>query len=151
MRRHIILLTVIVLMSAWSMETLAQTSPSKSDSITVALRLKNLREDKERIQNEIKKEDGKRNAQISGVSAETLEEINDKQDSICLSLRSQLVDTDLEIKELVPTVTSPQLINQYNNLVNRKEDSTSSQDNTGNPQKPATPTEDRTVGDDLIQ
>ena len=91
----------------------------KTDSIATALRLKTLQSKRESLQKEIKAQDAKRNKQIPGVSAETLEEMNNRQDSICLALRSELTDVILEIRELSPSVASPQLINQYNNLVNR--------------------------------
>lgn len=121
--KKIILSLAIVAMSlsmaqVVSAQTAAQTTV-KNDSIATALRLNTLQSKKESLQKEIKVQDSKRNKQISGVSAETLEEMNNKQDSICLALRSELVDVILEIKEISPSVASPQLINQFNNLVNR--------------------------------
>ena len=46
------------------------------------------------------RQDSKRNAVYNGVSPETQERMNDRQDSLCLDLRSQLVDVQLEIKEV---------------------------------------------------
>ena len=97
---------------------IAQNTGS-NDSIATVLRLNTLQNQKESLQREIKTQDAKRNKQIAGVSAETLEEINDRQDSICLELRSQLTDVILEIKELSPNVLSPQLINRYNTLIHK--------------------------------
>ncbi len=96
----------------------AQTTAA-NDSIASAVRLKTLHNKKDSLQKEIKLQDSKRNRQISGVSAETMEEMNNRQDSLCLALRSELTDVMLEIKELSPGVASPQLINQMNNLINR--------------------------------
>lgn len=81
--------------------------------------IQNLQKKKERLQEEIAQQDAKRNRQISGVTPETLEKINDRQDSICLALRSQLVDIDLEIKELSANIDDPQLLQQYNNVLNQ--------------------------------
>lgn len=47
------------------------------------------------LEKEIAEQDAKRNRQIPGVAPETMEGINDRQDSICLALRSQLVDLKL--------------------------------------------------------
>lgn len=99
-----------------------QTSTSRNDSIATAVRLNGLQSKKDKLEKKIKVEDGKRNSQITGVSPETLEEMNNRQDSICLALRSELVDVILEIKELSPDVATPQLLQQYNNLVNKKDE-----------------------------
>lgn len=99
----------------------SQTNTTRNDSIATAVRLNGLQSKKDKLEKEIKVEDGKRNSQISGVSPETLETMNNRQDSICLALRSELVDVILEIKELSPDVAIPQLLQQCNNLVNKKE------------------------------
>lgn len=122
MKKIILSLAVVAMSLSMAQEVSAQiaTQPTaKNDSIATALRLNTLQSKKGSLQKEIKVQDAKRNRQISGVSAETLEEMNNKQDSLCLALRSELVDVILEIKELSPSVASPQLINQFNNLVNR--------------------------------
>lgn len=121
--KKIILSLAVVAMSlsmAHGMSPQVTNQPTeKNDSIATALRLNSLQSKKESLQKEIKVQGTKRNKQISGVSAETLEEMNNKQDSICLALRSELVDVILEIKEISPSVASPQLINQFNKLINR--------------------------------
>ena len=122
MKKIILSLAVVAMSLSMAQEVSAQTAfqpTAKNDSIATALRLNTLQSKKESLQKEIKVQDAKRNKQISGVSAETLEEMNNKQDSLCLALRSELVDVILEIKELSPSVASPQLINQFNSLVNR--------------------------------
>lgn len=119
MKRYIFSVAIIVMM-LWSGDVYAKDNNAHNDSIAATLRMNTLRSNRERLQKEIKIQDAKRNKQIAGVSPETLEEMNERQDSICLSLRSELVDVMLEIQEVTPSVTTPQLVNQYNNLINRK-------------------------------
>lgn len=120
--KKIILLSAIVAVTLSASQGISSQSVERDDSITTALRLNSLQNKKESLQREIRVQDAKRDKQIAGVSAATLEEMNDRQDSLCLSLRSELVDVILEIKELTPTTAvSPQLMNQLNNLVNRKD------------------------------
>lgn len=71
-----------------------------NDSTLIILKIKDLNHKKEILEKKIKEEDAKRNQPLPGVSQQTREQINDKQDSICLSLRSQLVNINLELKEL---------------------------------------------------
>lgn len=97
---------------------LAQGNANKTDSETTSLKLKSLKLQKEQIQKKISVEDGKRNKQIAGVAEETLERMNEKQDSICLSLRSKLTNINLEIKRLTQTSISPELLNQFDNIIN---------------------------------
>lgn len=122
MKKIILSLAIVAMSLSMAHGISAQTTTRhtvKNDSIATALRLNTLQSKKVSLQKEIKVQDAKRNKQIAGVSAQTLEEMNNKQDSLCLALRSELVDVILEIKELTPSVASLQLINQYNNLVNR--------------------------------
>ncbi len=138
MNRIIILGVLAILAGFLSIDISAQTNASRNDSIATAVRLNSLQSKKEKLEKEIKVEDGKRNSQIAGVSPETLEAMNNRQDSTCLALRSELVDVILEIKELSPDVATPQLLQQYNNLVNKK---TENPDNTeGNAQSVTTST-----------
>ena len=67
------------------------------------LKLKTLFNKETVLKNKIKEEDSKRNAVYNEVSPETQEMLNDRQDSICLDLRSQLVDVQMEILELKRT------------------------------------------------
>lgn len=124
MKKILSLLAVVAMSLSMAQEisaqTIAQTS-AKNDTIATTLRLKTLHDKKESLQKEIQIQDSRRNKQIPGVAAETLEEMNDKQDSLCLELRSQLVDVTLEIKELSPGVVSPRLIDQYNRIPSRPE------------------------------
>lgn len=100
------------------LETFAQTSLETNDTISTNLKLKVLQGKRESFQKRIKTEDAKRNRQIAGVSPERLEEMNDRQDSICLALRSELTDVTLEIKELTPTVTSQAIATPLSQIIN---------------------------------
>ena len=72
---------------------------SNNDTIQ-AIRLKALSAQEESIQKKIQEQDKKRNATYNDVSTETMERLNDRQDSICLDLRSQLVTIQLEMAEI---------------------------------------------------
>jgi hypothetical protein len=92
-----------------------QSVAVKLDSASVVLKLNALEERKAELKQKIVAEDARRNLQIAGASALSLETINNRQDSLCLALRSQLVDVDLEIGELrptdIPSSTVQQIIN----------------------------------------
>lgn len=95
-------------------QAVVRTSQAPNDTIAMSLKMKALLNKQITLQNKIKEEDGKRNAVYNGVSAETQEMLNDRQDSICLDLRSQLVDVQLEIVEqkrgnLMRTITQIKL------------------------------------------
>lgn len=120
MKRIILPIAIMAIAEFSSFAMSPQTSTSRNDSIATAVKLNGLQSKKDKLENEIKIADGKRNSQIAGVSPETLEAMNNRQDSICLALRSELVDVILEIKELSPDVATPQLLQQYNNLLNKK-------------------------------
>jgi len=71
------------------------------DRTTVdALKLKELNLRRESLQKQISVEDANRNLSVDGVTPRTQEQINDRQDSVCLELRSQLVAVELELQEL---------------------------------------------------
>lgn len=122
MKRIIMIAAVAVAAGVFSTGLAAQTNVSRNDSIASALKLNGLHAKKDKLEKLIKTEDAKRNSQIAGVSPESLEAMNNRQDSICLALRSELLDVILEIKELSPDVATPQLIQQYNNLLNKKDE-----------------------------
>lgn len=122
MKRTIIISVLAFIAGLYSFKTFAQANTSRNDSIATAVRLKGLQSRKDKLEKEIMVEEGKRNSQIAGVSPETLETMNNRQDSICLALRSELVDVILEIKELSPDVATPQLLLQFNKLVNKKDE-----------------------------
>lgn len=114
-KKYLIFLLVI----AASCFALPQTisAQNRADSTLVALRLNELKTRKADIQKRIEIEDRKRNQSIEGVSAETMEKMNLTQDSICLELRSQLVEVELEMAELTPNNPLPtQFLEQFNRL-----------------------------------
>ena len=78
---------------------------TKADSIKVQLKMKELSRTEEMLKIKIENEDKKRDAKLKGVSPERMEEINDRQDSVCLALRSQLVETLLKMEELKISIT----------------------------------------------
>lgn len=135
MKRHILLFAVILSALLLGSGAMAQTTVAgaENDSIARAVKLKNLQTKRTKLQNEIKRQDAKRNRQIPGVSAERLEELNDRQDSICLALRSELTEINLEIREMGPAVSSPALVQQYNNLVNHRNKPTQAQEPQNTP------------------
>ena len=89
---------------------------TRKDSIVNAIRLQTLKQHQMDLKKKIETEDKKRNRAMEGVSAESLEQMNLVQDSICLELRSELVSVELQMKELAPNAIPAQLIRQYNNL-----------------------------------
>lgn len=135
MNRHIVL--ILLIFTVANGVTYAQSNKISSDSISVALHLNTLKSQKESLQKEIKKQDSKRNKQMAGVSTKTLEDMNNKQDSICLELRSALTDVNLEIKELTSITVTPQLMNQINNILKCKDKPQSKEENSSKSQQQA--------------
>ena len=108
-----------ILLGGWLLCTVplnAQQLESKKDSTVIALRVKNLNHQKMMLEKQIALEDQKRNAVILGVNDETLERMNEKQDSICLQLRSDLVRVELELRELGARKVDRKIVKQYNAL-----------------------------------
>lgn len=93
-----------------------------ADSTVTAIKVKELTIRRASLQKQIAVEDGKRNQRIDGITPEMQEAMNDRQDSICLELRSQLVDLELELKELVPDKTITKIVEQLNILNQRQEE-----------------------------
>lgn len=131
-----ILYAMAIGMLLFSIESNAQGQTSQNDSTVNAIKIKNLKNRKAALQKQIAVEDKKRNAVIEGVSPETLEKRNERQDSICLELRSELTVVELELKELGADNTTAQIAQQYNNLIHHnQQDSTL----TAIPNKPTVP------------
>lgn len=130
----------------FSIKCNAQGQTSQNDSTVNAIKIGNLKNRKAALQKRIAVEDKKRNAVIEGVSPETLEKRNERQDSICLELRSELTEVELELKELGADNTTAQIAQQYNNLVhiNHQDSTQVSAPNTPTtpvkPSKPVKPT-----------
>ena len=70
------------------------------DSVAHFNNMKLLETKEQNLKKKLNEEMQKRNATYSGVSAEALEEMNDRQDSICLDLKSQIVDVQLQIRDI---------------------------------------------------
>lgn len=133
MKRKLLLYTTIAIASLVGNNAFAQSTHVRNDSIAANLKLNGLRSKRDKLQKEIKIQEAKRNIQTNGVAPETLEEMNDRQDSVCLALRSELVDVILEIKENSVDIPSSVLIQQYNGLLNSRSTTTEqeSRPNTG--------------------
>lgn len=132
-----IIFTMTFGMLLCSMECNGQSQTSQNDSTVNAIKIKNLKNRKATLQKQIAVEDKKRNAVIEGVSPETLERINVRQDSLCLELRSELTTVELELKELGADNTTAQIAQQYNGLVhNNQQDSVQ----VAAPNRPSKPT-----------
>ena len=107
MKRKILLYTTIAIASLVGNDAFAQSTHVRNDSIAANLKLNGLRSKRDKLQKEIKIQDAKRNIQTNGVALETLEEMNDIQDSVCLALRSELVDVILETRAASPAPSGP--------------------------------------------
>lgn len=123
-----------------SIECNAQGQTSQNDSTVNAIKIKNLKNRKVALQKQIATEDKKRNAVIEGVSPEVLEKRNERQDSICLELRSELTAVELELKELGADNTTTQIVQQYNSLVQSNHQDTTQVAVPNKPTPPAKPT-----------
>lgn len=118
-----------------------KATTADNDSAVNALKIANLKAQIADLNKQIKKEDAKRNKTILGVSAEQLDIMNERQDSICLDLRSQLTDKELELKEIVAVQTAASLAQQANTLqqsVNAQQNA-STQQNSGTNTTPGKP------------
>ena len=105
-----------------------------ADSTVNALKIKTLTERKERLKKAIEAEDKKRGLQREGVAPERNERLNNRQDSVCLDLRSQLCDVNLQLGELAPASTAA-IAHQYS-LMHRPN---ATPGKPGKPAKPAAP------------
>lgn len=76
------------------------SAQTKADTVKVLVKIKELKRTEIVLQKRIEAEDKKRNQTIEGVSEISMNEMNERQDSICLDLRSQLVGVQLQVKEL---------------------------------------------------
>ena len=90
------------------------SAQTKADTVKVQIKIKELKQTEATLKKRIETEDKKRNRNIEGVSETSMDEMNLRQDSVCLDLRSQLVDVQLQVKELelsikpVTTLTTEQ-------------------------------------------
>lgn len=89
-------LSIILLMSICA----TSFAQNQNDTLRTRVRMAELTVQRTQLKQRIAVEDKKRNSQVAGVTPEHMELINLRQDSICLVLRSQLTEVELEIKEL---------------------------------------------------
>ena len=80
----------------------ARTTEPVRDSLATALKVTELTNRRDSLRQQIQTADAGRNREIYGLSPLRMAEINERQDSICLELRSRLVAVEIELKELVP-------------------------------------------------
>lgn len=121
--RHLII--ILMISGLFLPKSVFAQNTTVNDSIVNTIRIGNLKTKREALQKQIAAEDKKRNAAIEGVSIETLEKMNERQDSICLELRSSLTVVELELKELCAKNTAAQIAQQFSYLrQNHHQDST---------------------------
>lgn len=113
-RKNMIVMGLLCMMSIPAFSQKVTTSAN--DSTINAIKIKELTLRRDNLKKQITVEDAKRNRQVVGVSIESLEVMNDRQDSICLDLRSQLVTVELELKGLIPDKLVATVANQLNQL-----------------------------------
>lgn len=126
-------------MMLFSLECNASVQTSQNDSIVNAIKIKNLKDRKAELKKRIATEDKKRNTVIEGVSPETLEKIIERQDSICLELRSELTAVELELKELGADIATTQIAQQFNRLIQSNRPDTTQMAVPNMPTPPAMP------------
>lgn len=126
-------------MMLFSLECNASVQTSQNDSIVNAIKIKNLKDRKAELKKRIATEDKKRNTVIEGVSPETLEKIIQRQDSICLELRSELTAVELELKELGADIATTQIAQQLNRLIQSNRPDTTQMAVPNMPTPPAMP------------
>lgn len=100
MKRYCILFIILSFLSV------VAYGQNTSDTLRVKTRLAELTLKSNQLKKQIAKEDKQRNARIEGVEPEQMELVNLRQDSICMELRSQLVDVELEMAELTTVQSS---------------------------------------------
>lgn len=116
------------------------TAQTKADTLKVQIKIKELKQKELTLKKEIETEDRKRNQTIEGVTEASMSIINIRQDSICLDLRSQLVDVQLQLKEIERYLKPVQTLTPGQAAANLHQGlSTLSGESNGNPNKPSKP------------
>lgn len=98
MKIYIILTALMLTVAASSFA--ARQDDRQQPQISDAMQIKILSIKKDKLQTKLLEEESLRNRIMPGVAPEAMEEANERQDSICLALRSEIVDIDLQIEEL---------------------------------------------------
>lgn len=99
MKRYIFLAITMLMM--FGTTAFAQ---NQADTLRTRARIAELTMQRNQLKQRIAAEDKKRNSQIADVAPEQMELINLRQDSLCLALRSQLTEIELEIQELATVI-----------------------------------------------
>lgn len=95
-----ILFLLFCMVVSWS----SASDQTKTDTIKVQVKIKELKQTELSLKKRIGMEDKKRDQHIEGVSEASMRELNERQDSVCLELRSQLVDVQLQVEELEQSI-----------------------------------------------
>lgn len=116
------------------------SAQTKTDTLKVQLKIKELKQTEISLKKRIETEDKKRNQNIDGVSEISMNEINERQDSVCLDLRSQLVDIQLQVKELESSIKPATILSTAQAAANLHQGlATIPAAANGNPSKPTKP------------
>lgn len=114
---------VVMLIAVMSGIPANEASAQQSvDSIATAIRVKTLASRRAELRKRIQEEDAKRGHIVEGITPDANERLNTTQDSICLSLRSQLVSVELELAEVSPGTTQEALARKLDILRKRAAD-----------------------------
>ncbi len=114
MKRLLILSISLVITMGFNLK--AQKTNIDDEAMLRAIKIKELNLAKERLQKEIHTEDLKRNRVDDGFPHDVIEVLNDRQDSICLDLRSQLLSINLELRELSQDTMKKGIIDTFESL-----------------------------------
>ncbi len=117
MRSMIRHLSTIAMMLIATQVYAQNRSPLDQNSIN-AIKIEELTRKRAALIQQIEKEEAKRGREIADSTYIYMEMVNQRQDSICLELRSQLVAIELQIEEIKPPQANPveTILNQFNNL-----------------------------------
>ena len=77
-----------------------EQAPMVADTETHIGQIKTLEAKEQILQKKLDAEMQKRNATFSETRADVIEDLNDRQDSVCLDLKSQIVDIQLQIRDI---------------------------------------------------
>lgn len=106
MTRYIFIISLLVLSLLAANVSAQEKAPLTSETLNEAFagntgsQLKYLQLQAKSLRDRLEQETDKRGIRQDEASLETMEEINEEQDSICYELRSQLADIELQISEI---------------------------------------------------
>lgn len=98
-----------------SFPAIAQFDNQGGQETSSTAKIKELNQRKAELERELAIAESKRNMSESGVAYDTQELLNIRQDSICLELRSELLEVELALKEQIPSKNINSLIEALNN------------------------------------